>query len=331
MRAICVTPERKLEVREVPTPTVATPGHVLIDMQACAINHGDKTFLQAPGGAGDKLPAGKYDVWGASGAGRVVGVGPGVPVELADRQVAVYRSLSRTPESVGLWCEHAHIPYTTCLVLPEHVSARDYCGSLVNTITAYAFLEEIIEAGHKAVIVTAGSSATGRALVTLARIRDIPVIVLVRTEQAAELLREMGATHTIVTQGEFADTLGTLARQLEATAVFDGVGGELFTTIAPKLAMNTTVYFYGLLGGAIPFSLHSSLFMMKNLTLKRFSNFNSRTVKDSEKLTSALSALAGVIHEPVFRTKHGKEFQLDQIERAIEYESHDGGKAVLIL
>jgi NADPH2:quinone reductase len=94
--------------------------------------------------------------------------------------------------------------------------------------------------------------------------------------------------------------------------------------------MNSTVYFYGLLGGVAPVSIQSVLFMMKNLTLKRFSNFESRTVKDHDKLVSALKALESVIDDRMFRTRIGKEFSLDQVELAMAYESLGGAKAVLL-
>ncbi|NWD72008.1 zinc-binding dehydrogenase [Pseudomonas gingeri] len=330
MKAICVTPGRELEVRDLPTPTDAAPGHVLIDVEAAAINHGDKTFLRMPTAAGNALSLGKHDVWGASGAGRVIAVGAGVPVEYQGRQVAIYRSLGRTAESIGLWSERAHVPYTTCLILPEQVCARDYCGSLVNVMTAYAFLEEITEAGHKGVIVTAGNSATGQAFAALARSRKLPAIFLVRTEQARDALCRLGAEHVIVTDEGFTDALSALSAKLGTTALFDGVGGDLLSRIAPGLPMNSTVYFYGFLGGAAPVSLPSVLFMMKNLTLKRFSNFESRTVKDPDRLVSALKTLEGVIHDPMFRTRMGKEFRLDQVELAMAYESLEGAKAVLL-
>jgi len=54
----------------------------------------------------------------------------------------------------------AQVPITSCVVLPDGVQARDTCGSLVNVITAYAFLSEIRAAGDAGVIVTAGRSAT---------------------------------------------------------------------------------------------------------------------------------------------------------------------------
>ena len=34
MKAICVTPNRELEVRDIPTPNTPAPGHLLIDMEA---------------------------------------------------------------------------------------------------------------------------------------------------------------------------------------------------------------------------------------------------------------------------------------------------------
>jgi NADPH:quinone reductase-like Zn-dependent oxidoreductase len=283
-----------------------------------------------PTAAGSALAAGRHDVWGASGSGRVVAVGAGVPAEYAGRQVASYRSLGRSPESIGLWCERAQVPYTTCLILPDQVRARDYCGSLVNVMTAYAFLEEIAEAGHKGVIVTAGNSATGHALASLARRRKLPAIFLVRTEAAREALCRLGAEHVIVTNEGFAGTLGALSAELGTTAVFDGVGGDLPGRIVPDLPMNSTIYLYGFLGASTPFSIQSVLFMMKNLTIRRFSNFESRTVKEQERLVSALKALEGMIDDPMFTTRIGKEFSYDQIELAMAYESRVGAKAVLV-
>ncbi|PQV46045.1 alcohol dehydrogenase catalytic domain-containing protein [Paraburkholderia sp. BL21I4N1] len=330
MKAICVTPDRELVVRDIPTPDTPAPGHVLIDMDASAINHGDKTFLRIPTAAGQAFALGQHGVWGASGAGRVVAVGEGVPVEYTGKQVAIYRSLDRSPESIGLWCERAHVPYPACLILPDRVRARDYCGSLVNVMTAYAFLEEIADAGHKGVIVTAGNSATGHALASLARSRNIPAIFLVRTTAARDALLRSGVEHVLVTTEGFTDVLGVPSTELGTTAVFDGVGGDLLTTIAPGLPMNSTIYLYGFLGAAAPVSIQSALFMMKNLSMKRFSNFESRTVKEPAKLVAALKTLEGLIDDPMFTTRIGEEFRRDQIELAMTYESADGAKAVLV-
>ena len=330
MKAICVTPSRELEVRTIPALTEAVPGHLLVAMEASAINHGDKTFLKMPTAAGSTWVMGQHDVWGASGAGRVLAVGAGVPADYAGKQVAVYRSLSRTQQSVGLWCETAQVPYLTSLILPDQVQTRDYCGALVNVMTAYAFLEEIAEAGHKAVIVTAGNSATGHALAALARGRNLPAIFLVRTDAARAGLQQLGVEHVLVTAAGFTGPLAALATELGATAVFEGVGGDLLSQIAPALPLNSTVYCYGFLAGATPVSIQSALIMGKNLTLRRFSNFESRTVKDPNRLAAALKTLAAVIDNKMFTTRIGKTFSYDQIDQAMAYESSEGAKAVLV-
>ena len=332
MRAICVTPARTLEMRDVPTPSVPAPGHVLIDMDASAINHGDKTFLTTPLPGGLHAPGSQSDVWGASGAGRVVAIGQNVPSRYLGRPVAVYRSLARSPDLIGLWCERAQVPYESCLILPEHAAPRDYCGSLVNAITAYAFLAQAISDGHQAVIVTAGNAATGHALAALARLRKLPTITLARTEAARLSLQGQGLEHVIaVSENGYETRLGALASELRATAVFDGVGGDMLTRIVPHLPVDTTVYVYGFLGGLVPVSFPTALLMMRNLTLRRFSNFESPTVKNRDSLVSALDDISGVIDEPAFKTRIGQVFGFDQIDAAMRYEQEAKAKAVLTL
>lgn len=333
MKAICVTATRTLEVRDVPTlATLAKPaaGHLLIDMAASAINHGDKTFLKMPFVAGSALAAGRHDVWGASGAGAVVALGEGVPAHYAGKQVAIYRSLTRSDDTIGLWCERAQVPYTSCLVLPDHVPARDYCGSLVNVMTAYAFLDEIAQAGHKGVIVTAGNSATGRALAALARHQNVPAIFLVRSAAARAALCALGVEHVIVADDAGLDTLAKLAAELQTTAVFDGVGGDLMGRIAGSLPAGSTIYCYGMLGGGAALSITTVQLMMKNLTIRRFSNFDSATVRQPGSLVAALTALEGLIDDPLFVTQAGKAFGFDEIDAAMAYQPADGGKAVLL-
>jgi NADPH2:quinone reductase len=332
MKAICVTPDRALDVREIPTPETPAAGHVLVDMVGSAINHGDKAFLTLPSMAGRALAAGQHDVWGASGAGTVVAIGAGVPAHYAGKQVAIYRSLTRSADGIGLWCERAQAPYTACLVLPDHVRARDYCGSLVNVMTAYAFLEQIAEDGHTGVIVTAGNSATGMALAALARTRRVPAIFLVRSHAAREALRGLGVEHVIVSNEDErgTDTLAALAAELGATAVFDGVGGDMAGTIAPFLPMNSTMYCYGFLGDGAPIVIAPVLIMMKNLTIRRFSNFDSATVKQPEKLVAALRVLEGLIDDPMFTTRIGREFGFDAIGEAMAYQSPEAARAVLL-
>ena len=331
MKAVCVTEARELEIRDVPTPTEAPSGHLLIEIEASAINHGDKTFLARPAITAG-LNTSRHDIWGASAAGTVLSAGPDVPNGYVGRKVAIYRSLTPSAQTIGLWAELAVVPFTSCVILPEDLSARDYSGSLVNVITAHAFLETMAAEGHTGVIVTVGASATGVALAALARQKKIPVIYLVRSQEAGEQLRALGLEHVLVTSDDGFDAkFEQLADELKTTAVFDGVGGELITRIAPRLPRNSTVWFYGFLAGAAPVSVPSGTFMAKNLTMKPFSNFNSVTVRDTVMLREALEYLRTQIADSLFRTKIGKIFHLAEIREAMAYETKPGAKAVLLM
>jgi NADPH:quinone reductase-like Zn-dependent oxidoreductase len=320
MKALCVTASRGIALRDVPTPATAAPGHVLVDIAAAAINPGDKTFLARPEAAGLTLGPRRHDVWGASAAGRVVAVGEGVPADALGRTVAIYRSLGRTAETVGLWCERAQVPFLSCVRLPDGARALDYSGSLVNAITAYAFLEQAIAEGHQGAVATAGGSATGRALAALAERRGFPVVFVTRDGRDGAL-----ATNRADFDAAFAES----AAQLRATAVFDGVGGALLSRLLPMLPPHATVYSYGFLAGAEPVAFPTALLMTQDLTIRRFSNFETPTVKEPARLAEALSALGAAMADPRFHTEIGKTFSFADAARALERPSI-GPKAILV-
>ena len=330
MKAICLVRETELELRDVPAPKAAADGHLLVQMEGSAINSGDKYFLvNAAARAAFGSP--ENDVWGASGVGVVTALGPNVPAQYMGKRVAIYRSLVRTPETIGLWCEIAHIAYLSCVILPDGATALDYSGSLVNIITPYAFLNQIKDDGHNGVIATAGSAATGRALLELARHKNVPAIGIVRSEQSKHKLEGFGLTNILALQSAtFKSDLETLAAKLGATAVFEGVGGDIVTRLAPLLPRNSTFYFYGFLAGPAQFSMQSRMMLEKGLTMRGFSNFATRTVTDHELLLNILDELSGLIDNPNFRTSLGLRFSYEQIDEALNYKSQNGEKALLV-
>jgi NADPH2:quinone reductase len=332
MKAICTTTDRKLELRIIPTPEAPPLGHVLVDIDSATITHGDKFFLTRPLPGANAFSAGGQAVYGANGAGTVVAIGAAVPEVYRGKQVAIYKSLGSSADSIGVWCERVQLPYSTCLILPDELRPRDYCGSFVNVLTVYAFLAEICAAGHKGVIVTAGTSATGAIAASLTRRRDVPAIFLVRSVAAREKLVQHGVQHVLVTTDDnFERDLAHLAAELDATAMFDGVGGELLSRVAPNLPLNSSVYVYGFLGAGSPITLSTMLIMGKNLTIQRFSNLESASVRDPQKLAEATKAIETLIADPLFKTRIGKEFAFEQIDEAMAFEAAPGNRAVLVV
>lgn len=331
MKAICVTALRGLEVREVPEPRDPPPGHLVVRIEAAAINHGDKTFLARPEVAGLALAGSLHDIWGASAAGDVTAAGPGVPDDYVGRRVAIYRSIGGGADMVGLWCETAQVPYTACLRLPDGVDAREYSGSLVNIITAYASLETAAADGHRGVVATAGNSATGYALAALARSRGTAALILVRSPAAQTELERHGIENVVVVDDQTKmEAVGERVAALEATAVFDGVGGGGLSRLLPHLSPRSTIYAYGFLAGPEPVSFPSTLLMSKDLTLRRFSNFDTPAVRDPQALENAMRELEAVVGDPLFRTRIGRSFALDAVDAAMNYETSSGTKAMFI-
>jgi NADPH:quinone reductase len=333
MKALCVTENRDLELRDIPSPSTPPPGYVNVSITAAAINHGDITFLRLRAAASLTAGARLADVWGASAAGTITQVGANVSSSYLGRKVAIYRGLEAGVAVLGVWCETAQIPYGACLLLPGHVDVKDYSGSLVNAVTAYTFLEQAAADGHRGVIVTAGGSATGRALAVLARRRGMPILVLVRSERAKEEVLKSGLEEGHVLHSgdpNFVRDLEQKAKELGTTAVFDGVGGAFVSQIIGALPPKSSIYFYGFLSGSEKVEFHSAVFMFKDLTMKRFSNFETATVKDVEKRAEMLKDLEGCIENPLFRTSLGKDFELDEVKAAMDYE---GGskKAVFVV
>jgi len=137
--------------------------------------------------------------------------------------------------------------------------------------------------------------------------------------------------HVLATSDDGFDTeFERLADQWKTTAVFDGVGGELISRIAPHLPMNATVSFYGFLAGSAPVSVSSALFMTKNLVMK--SSATSAVRRSAIQRACAMPSISCRSGSTIrcFKTRIGKTFSLDQIHEAMACETAPGQKAILL-
>jgi NADPH:quinone reductase-like Zn-dependent oxidoreductase len=76
-------------------------------MDASTITHGDKFFLTRPLPGATSFSSSGHNVYGTNGAGTVAAIGAGVPSEVLGKKVAIYKSLTRSSETIGVWCERA--------------------------------------------------------------------------------------------------------------------------------------------------------------------------------------------------------------------------------
>ncbi|WP_343631320.1 zinc-binding dehydrogenase [Fluviicola sp.] len=327
MKAIQVTGNHTVEITDIPQPTKASKEHVVVKMLAFGINPGDHAFINGVFPKGT-IPESKYNLSGVSGVGTIVETGEGVPAEYQGRNVTIYRSLQFDDDTIGTWSEYSHLHYLQCAIIPDGLDPEEYAASLVNIITPYGFFKQAREEGHQGLIATAGTSATGLALLGICQASDFPIISIVRNEAGRKELEALGATHILVQdQPDFKQLFQQKAQDLQATAVFDGVGGAVLNNIIDLLPFGSTIFAYGWLGGGIPLTFHTSL-LMKGLTIRGFNNYRTTTVQDPEKLEEALRDISRLLVKPHFKTRMGEKFRFEAIHEALQH-SEGAGKTIV--
>jgi NADPH:quinone reductase len=156
---------------------------------------------------------------GLAGAGTVVAAGKDAE-RLLGRRVAAL-SLRR-----GTFGQYVTVSTAECAMLPQETSSREGADVFCNPMTALAIAETVRLEGHEALIHTAAASNLGRMLVRICREDGIPLVNVVRREEQARLLREIGAEHVCdSSQPDFADQLRAAIAATGATIAFDAIGG----------------------------------------------------------------------------------------------------------
>ncbi|MEA1904152.1 MAG: zinc-binding dehydrogenase, partial [Actinomycetota bacterium] len=118
--------------------------------------------------------------------------------------------------------------------------------SVVNPMTALAFLELSRSSGAKAVVNTAAAGSLGRMIDRALNAEGITVINVVRRPEQVEALTGQGAEIVLDTSSQEFDTeLGEACEQHGASLAFDAVGGTLTRRLLTGLIPGSTVMVYG--------------------------------------------------------------------------------------
>jgi len=231
----------KVEQRSVPA---LKRGQVLVRIEAAPCNPSDLLLLQGKYGSLKTLPT----VPGWEGAGTVVASGGG-PLAwwLMGKRVACGQQEDRD----GTWAQYVVANAAECIPLKRQLCMEQAASLIINPLTAMGLLETARSGGHRAAVQTAGASQLGRMLVAMASELNFPVINVVRREAQVELLKSMGAAHVLnSSDDDFVERLGAIAAELQATAAFEAIGGEMTGRLFNMLPEGSTVFVYGALSEA---------------------------------------------------------------------------------
>jgi len=239
--------ELRLELLEKETPTPEA-NQVLVKIEATPINPSDQgvmfgwsdvgnakstgagkeTALTAPvseqglrvmkARVGQTLPVGN------EGAGTVVATGDSeLAKSLEGKIVAVMGG--------GMYGQYRCVDASSCLPLLEGHTAKEGASCFVNPLTELSMIETMNMEGHSSLIHTAAASNLGQMLVRICQADDVQLVNIVRKEEQADLLRDMGAVHVVNSNSDsFMTDLTDAIHTTGATLAFDATGGGSLTS-----------------------------------------------------------------------------------------------------
>ncbi len=226
--------------KPVPTPR---ENEVLVKIAASPINPSDVAFLQGNYGFKKKLPV----IGGFEAGGTVVKSGGGA---IADSLVGKRVACVAPFDGDGCWAEYMVTGATSCLPLIDEISEEQGSMVFVNPLTAYGMLDIARKAGAKAVVQNAAAGALGQMLFRMAKSWDMPCINIVRRQEQADILKELGADLIIDSSSErFERELLIACKKQNATFAFDAVGGPQTGVLAGCMPRGSRIMVYGGLSG----------------------------------------------------------------------------------
>jgi len=234
--------ELRLELVEKPVP-VPEADQVLVRIEAAPINPSDQGVMfgwadisaAASSGAGQhkvlsapvseqgmrvmKARMGQALPVGNEGAGTVVATGSGgLAKSLEGKIVAVMGG--------SMYAQYRCVDAASCLPLLEGHTAKDGASCFVNPLTALSMVETMKMEGHSALVHTAAASNLGQMLVRICQADEVELVNIVRKEEQAALLRDMGAKYVVNTSSDnFMAELTDAIHATGATLAFDATGG----------------------------------------------------------------------------------------------------------
>ena len=247
-----------IEQRPIPTPG---KNEVLVKVAFAPINPSDLATLEGHYGFDDPAPI----IPGGEGSGEVVAVGLGVMTSYFNgKRVAC----AGWGTGGGVWSEYV-VKSVKGGVLPLNKSLTLEQGamSMINPLTASAFIDIAKEGGHKAIGMTAAASSLGQMVNRLGRSEGIQIINVVRRDAQVNLLKGQGAEVVLnSSEAGFEEALHQACHQNEVRLAFDAVAGPLTVQLVKAMPSNSKVIVFSALSRqAIQVSPSTLIFESKGI------------------------------------------------------------------
>jgi NADPH2:quinone reductase len=274
----------QLSLVEIDTPTPG-PDEVLVRIEATPINPSDlglllgaadmSTAVQGGTAAAPTVVANVPQGLMRAMAGRIdesmpVGNEGGGIVVQAGTSPAAQALLGKTIGVLGgaMYAQYRCVRVKDCLVLADGTTPAQAASCFVNPLTALGMVATMRLEGHKALVHTAAASNLGQMLNKICLKDGVDLVNIVRNQEQADLLRGLGAKHTVDSSlPGFMDDLTQALMATGATVAFDAIGGgklagQILTCM--EAAANLTAKVYSRYGS----STHKQVYIYGGLDMR---------------------------------------------------------------
>ena len=211
------------------------------------------------------------------------------------------------------------------------VSLEQGAMSIINPLTASAFLEIIKQGGHKAIVLTAAASSVGQMIARSCQSAGIEIINIVRRDAQVELLKQRGAAIVLnSSDSDFDQKLCAICHHHQVHLALDAVAGSLTAQLLDALPPNSKVTIFGGLSEQAPkASLDHIIFQSKAID----GFWLVRWIEKKNRLQILLMwRRAQKLLKTDLKTEIRERYPFDDARQAVEdYQNHmTGGKILLV-
>jgi NADPH2:quinone reductase len=291
-------------IRDIPDP-VATPGHVVVAVEAAALNFPDLLLIANQYQVSAPLPF----TPGSEFAGRIASVGEGVTgLSPGD---PVYGSTFS-----GAFAEQVLVPAASVAAIPDGLSMESAAAFRVTYLTAYHALVTAggIEPGQW-VVVLGAAGGVGTATIDVAVRLGARVIAAASSPERLAVCKELGAEAGIDYTSE---NLKQRIRDITgdgADLVVDPVGDRWAEPALRAIRWGGRFVTVGYAGGEIP-RIPLNVVLLKNITVRGL-ELRTWAVRLPEETVRARDALAGLVAKGM-RPAVSEVHALDDVAAALQ-------------
>ena len=298
-------PAENLALAEVASPELK-PGHVIVDIQSCALNFPDVLMVE---GKYQSLPPFPFTP-GGEFAGTVSQVAP----DVSQWQVGdgVFAACGH-----GAMAEQISVAASALRAKPQGMSFAKASGISTTYGTSYYALKQRADLQPgETLLVLGAAGGVCLAAVELGKAMGARVIAAASSPEKLEVARQAGADDLIdYSDGELKEKVKALTEGRGADVIYDPVGGPLFDQCMRCINWNGRVLVVGFVGGDIP-KVPTNLVLLKNCQVVGvfYGAFSARFPADNEQNFAELIEMfaVGKLHAVV-----GAEYPLTDYVEAL--------------